>query len=282
MSWPRRIICSSFCRWLPAAAALLAGAAWGAGDWPRLADGRPDLNGVWQALNTANYDIRPHDARAALMLVDGPAGPVPAPQLAPLGAVGAVPAGPGVVAGGEIPYQGWAFERQQENQRDWINRDPEIRCFLPGVPRAHYMPYPFQIVQGSGSLYFAYEYAGAVRNVHLVDPGPPPRPSWMGQSVAHWEDDTLVIVVSGFNGRTWLDRAGNFHSDALIVTERFTPTSAYTLEYQATLEDVKVYTRPWTMRMTLYRRVGDDARIHPLKCAAFVEELIYGHLRQEP
>lgn len=281
MTGPWQMIWPNLNRLLPVAALLASAAAWG-GDIPRLADGKPDLSGVWQVLNSANYDVRPHDARAALMLVDGPNGPVPAPQIAALGAAGAVPAGPGVVIGGEIPYQGWAAEQQQDNQRDWINRDPEIRCYLPGVPRAHYMPYPFQIVHSSGSLSFAYEYAGAARNVHLSDPGPPAAPSWMGKSVARWEGDTLVIEVTGFNGRGWLDRAGNFHSDALIVTERFTPTSAHTLEYQATLEDIKVYTRPWTMRMTLYRRVGEDARIEPLKCAEFVEDLIYGHLRREP
>jgi hypothetical protein len=256
-------------------------AASSAADIPRLRDGRPDLSGVWQALSRANYDVRPHEARAALMLVDGPDGPVPAPEVTAFGAVGSVPGSPGVVSGGEIPYQAWALAQQQENQREWIRRDPEVRCHLPGIPRAHYMPYPFQIVQTARTLYFGYEYAGAARNVHLTDPGPPTGTSWMGQSVAHWEGDTLVIEVTGFNGRTWLDRAGNFHSDALIVTERFTPTSYHTLEYEVTLEDIKVYTRPWSMRMTLYRRVGDDATLAPFKCQEFVEELIYGHLRQE-
>jgi hypothetical protein len=260
-------------------AMLTATNAWGGADVPRLRDGRPDLSGVWQAMNTANFDVRPHDARPAMMLIDGASGPAPAPGIAALGAVGAVPAGSGVVDGDEIPYQAWALEQQQANQRDWMNRDPEIRCYLPGVPRAHYMPYPFQIAHGTRSLSFAYQYAGAARHVHLTDPGPPANPLWMGQSVGHWDGDTLVIRVSGFNGRTWLDRAGNFHSDALIVTERFTPTSYYTLSYEVTLEDIKVYTRPWKMRMTLYRRVGDDARIAPFRCQEFVEDLIYGHLR---
>lgn len=264
------------------AAALLLASGWAKADFPRLRDGRPDLSGVWQAMNTANFDVRPHQARAALMLVDGPQGPVPAPDLAPLGAVGAVPPGPGVIEGETIPYQGWALEQQQENQREWLHRDPEVRCLLPGVPRAHYMPYPFTITHTPHSLLFSYQYAAAARNVHLTDPEPPSAPSWMGQSVGHWEDDTLVVQVTGFNGRTWLDRAGNFHSDALIVTERFTPTSFHTLSYEVTLEDVKVYTRPWRMRMTLYRRVGDDARLEPFKCQEFVEDLVFGRLRGEP
>jgi hypothetical protein len=279
-----RTTCSTLRRWAHVAL-LIAMTAPGAAAWsadiPRLPDGRPDLSGVWQAFSRANYDVRPHEARPAMMLVDGPDGPMPAPEVTALGAVGSVPGSPGVVSGGEIPYQAWALEQQQENQREWIRRDPEVRCHLPGIPRAHYMPYPFQIVQTARTLYFGYEYAGAARNVHLTDPGPPASPSWMGQSVAHWEGDTLVIRVTGFNGRTWLDRAGNFHSDVLVVTERFTPTSYHTLDYEVILEDVKVYTRPWSMRMTLYRRVGEDAILAPFKCQEFVEELIYGHLRQE-
>jgi hypothetical protein len=271
-------------KWLVAAAPLFAAAlitaASAHAEVPRLRDGRPDLTGVWQTMNTANFDIRPHQARPALMLVDGPEGLVPAPGLAPLGAVGAVPPGPGVTDD-DIPYQGWALEQQQQNQREWLQRDPEVRCLLPGVPRATYLPYPFTITHTAHSLLFSYQFAGAARNVHLVDPGPPPGPSWMGQSVGHWEGDTLVIRVTGFNGRTWLDRAGNFHSDALVVTERFTPTSAHTMTYEATLEDIKVYTRPWTMRMILYRRIGDDAQVEPFKCQEFVEDLLFGRLRGE-
>ena len=131
-------------------------------------------------------------------------------------------------------------------------------------------------------LFFAYEYAGAVRNVALSDPGPPPIDSWMGSSWARWEDDTLVIETRGQYASTWLDRAGNHHSDGLVVTERFTPTSDHTLEYQATLVDETVYTRPWTISMPLYRRVGPDARILEFNCVEFVEELLYGHLRKEP
>jgi hypothetical protein len=249
---------------------------------PRTTDGKPDLNGVWQVLNTANFNIEPRGAKAAMIMREGPVVPVPAKEVVALGAIGAVPPSLGVVEGGKIPYQEWALEKRQENLADWLNRDPEIKCYLPGIPRATYMPYPFQIFHNKDVLFFSYEYAGAVRNVHLSDPGPAPIDSWMGQSWARWEGDTLVIETTGQNDQTWLDRAGNFHSDVLKVTERFTRSSDYTMQYEATLEDAKVYTRPWNMSMTLYKRVGADDRIIQFNCIEFVEELMYGHLRKEP
>jgi hypothetical protein len=212
----------------------------------------------------------------------GRVGPVPAKEVVALGAVGAVPAGIGVVVGGQIPYQPWARAKQVENQENWLTRSPEIKCYLPGIPRATYMPYPFQIFHNADALFFSYEYAGATRNIHLTDPGPPPIDSWMGQSVGSWKNDTLVIETTGQNDQTWLDRAGNFHSEALRVVERFTPTSPHTLSYVATLEDEKVYTRPWKIQMTLYRLVGDDAHLQQFNCVEFVEELLYGHLRKHP
>ena len=164
---------------------------------PRTPDGKPDLNGIWQALNTANFDLETHVARPALALRPGPHGPVPAKDVLALGAVGAVPGGLGVVEGDEIPYQPWALEKKKENQENWLARDPEIQCFLPGVPRATYMPYPFQIFQSDKTIFIAYEYAGATRNIFLKDPGPPPVDSWMGQSVGRWDGDTLVVEVTG-------------------------------------------------------------------------------------
>ncbi|NJN50881.1 MAG: hypothetical protein HC809_02955 [Gammaproteobacteria bacterium] len=244
--------------------------------------GKPDLNGVWQVLNTANYDIEAHSARSAMATRPGPFGPVPAKPVLALGAVGAVPAGMGVVDGGEVPYQPWALAKKKENQANWLDRDPEIKCYLPGVPRATYMPFPFQIFHSEQAIFFAYEYAGAVRNINLTDPGEAPVDSWMGQSVGSWDGDTLVIVATGFNDRTWFDRSGNFHSDQLKVTERYTPINEHTMAYQATIEDPAVFTRPWTMSMTLYKRVGADARLQQFKCIEFVEELMYGHLRKTP
>jgi hypothetical protein len=248
---------------------------------PRTPDGKPDLNGVWQAMNEANYNLQSHMAQSAMQLRPGPMGPLPHQKVLYLGAVGSVPGGPGVVENDEIPYKPEALEQKKKNQADWINLDPEIKCFLPGVPRATYMPYPFQIFQSSSAVFFAYEYAGAVRNIYLKDPGPPPVDSWMGQSVGRWEGDTFVIEARGFNDQSWFDRAGNFHSDQLKVTERYTRTAPDVLSYEATIEDPVVFTRPWKIRMPLYRRL-DGRQIMDFKCVEFVEELMYGEWRKNP
>src|SRR6266849_5543084 len=153
---------------------------------PRTPDGKPDLNGIWQAVNEANYDLETHMARPAMQLRAGPYGPVPAAPVLALGAVGSVPPGLGVVEGDDIPYQPWALAKKKENQENWLTADPEVKCYLPGVPRATYMPYPLQILQSSKAVFLAYEYAGAVRNIYLNDPGPAPIDSWMGQSVGRW------------------------------------------------------------------------------------------------
>jgi hypothetical protein len=274
----------------PTSAADSSGGAAAAYRAPRTADGKADLNGIWQALNTANFDLQGHPARPALSLVPAPsrsgvpglvrATPVelPDPAVRALGAVGGVPAGEGVVVGDEIPYQPWALAKKQENAKDWLKRDPEIKCFMPGVPRATYLPYPFQILQGTSKIVFAYEFAGATRTIHMDTVGDSPSPTWMGWSRGRWEGDTLVVEVTDFNEDTWFDRAGNFHSDALKVTERFTPQSPDHLIYQATIEDPKVFTRPWTIRMPLYRRVESNKQLLEYKCVEFVEELMYGQL----
>src|SRR6476620_9747200 len=202
----------------------LAGQAPAAYRAPRTSDGKPDLNGIWQALNEANYDLEMHMARPAMALRPGPYGPLPAAPVLAFGAVGSVPPGMGVVEGGTIPYKPEMLAKKKENQEKWFERDPEIKCYLPGVPRANYMPQPFQILQSQSAVFFAYQYAGAVRNIYLKDPGPAPVDSWMGQSVAKWAGETLVIDVTGFNADSWLDRAGNFHSEELKVVERYTRT----------------------------------------------------------
>jgi len=150
------------------------------------------------------------------------------------------------------------------------------------VPRANYMQFPFQIFQSESKFFIAYEYAGAVRDVYLEDPGPPEVDSWMGQSVGHWEGDTFVVEVSGLHDGTWFDRAGNHHSAAMKVAERYTMTSPYHIAYEARIEDPETFTRPWTIRLVLYRNVDPDARLGQFKCVEFVEELIYGHLRKHP
>ena len=159
----------------------------------RLSNGKPDFNGIWQAMNSANYDIERHMARPAMQLREGPHGPLPAVPVLRLGAVGAVPGGMGVVEDGKIPYKPEAEAKHKENQEHWIERDPEIKCYMPGVPRATYMPFPFQIFHNDTSLFIAYEFAGAIRNIYLEDVGPAETDSWMGQSVGRWEGDTLVV-----------------------------------------------------------------------------------------
>ena len=248
---------------------------------PRV-NGKPDLNGIWQTINTANWNIQAHTAKAALAMRPGPVVPVPAKEVLAFGAVGSVPSGLGVVDGNELPYLPEALKKKQDNEANWLTRDPEIKCYLPGVPRATYMPFPFQIFQGEGSFFISYEYAGAVRNVYLKDPGPAPIDSWMGQSVGRWEGDTFVIEVSGFNDQSWFDRAGNHHTEQLKVTERYTMTGADHIRYDATITDPGTFSKPWTMSMPLYRRVERGARIGQFKCVEFVTELMYGHLRKEP
>ncbi len=249
---------------------------------PRTAAGKPDLSGIWQAMTSANYDIEPHDAKPAMVLRAGPVVPVPAKEVVALGAVGAVPAGTGIVVGGEIPYLPAALAKRNENREQWLTRDPEIKCYLPGVPRATYMPFPFQIIQSEKAFFVAYEYAGAMRQVYLKSPGPPETDSWMGQSVGHWEGDTFVVTVTGFNDGTWFDRAGNHHTEALTVVERFTMTSPDHIRYEATMTDPQTFSRPWSIALTLYRHVEPNARLGQFKCVPFVEELLYGHLRKTP
>ena len=232
----------------------------------RSADGKPNLNGIWQALNTANWDLLGHGAAA---------GSVPA-----LGALNAIPPGPGVVEGDSIPYRPEAAVKKKENEANRWTADPERKCYLPGVPRATYMPYPFQIVQGTNSILIAY--AGAVRNINMGKPTESPTDSWMGWSNGHWEGDTLVVDVKGFNDETWFDRAGNFHSDALYVVERYTPVNSNILNYEATIEDAAVFSRPWKISMPLYRHVEKNAQWMEFKCQEFTEELLYGHLRKAP
>jgi len=249
---------------------------------PRLPDGKPDLNGIWQALNEANWDLEPHMARAALALRPGPYVPVPAAAVLALGAVGSVPPGLGVVEGDTIPYLPDALKKKKENQEHYLERDPEIKCYLPGVPRANYVDQPFQILQSTKAIFIAYQYAGATRDILLKDPGPAPVDSWMGQSVGKWDGDTLVVDVTGFNDQSWFDRAGNFHTDALHVVERWTRTAPNVLTYEATIEDPNTFSRPWKIRMPLYRRLEKNAQLLDFKCVEFVEELMYGKWRKKP
>jgi hypothetical protein len=231
--------------------------------------GEPDLNGIWQALGTAHWDLETHAARM---------GPI-----VNMGALGAIPAGLGVVEGGSIPYQDWAREQQIQNRQDWLALDPAVKCFMPGIPRATYMPFPFQIVQGEDTIIFAYEFASASRLVYLNKPDfEHPFEAWMGHSRGNWEGDTLVIDVASHIPDTWFDSSGNFHSEELRVEERYTLVSENVMEYSATITDPKVFTRPWTIRLPLYRRAEANVQLLEFKCVEFAEELMYGHLVKKP
>jgi hypothetical protein len=235
---------------------------------PRTADGKANLSGIWQTLNTANWDIQEHAARAGLVVA--------------LGAEGAVPAGLGVVEGDAIPYLPEAAAQKKANFQSRLTADPEIKCYLPGVPRATYQPYPFQIVQAPKAIMMAYEFAGATRTIHLEKSPSNPVDSWMGHSIGRFEGETLVVDVTGLQEDTWFDRAGNHHSDALRVVERYTARSPDALNYEATITDPKVFSRPWKISMPLYRRLEKNAQVLEFKCVEFVEELMYGHLRKQP
>ncbi|HEY7450144.1 MAG TPA: hypothetical protein VH702_18455 [Vicinamibacterales bacterium] len=248
----------------------------------RRADGKPDFSGIWQANNHANWDLLSHAARP-MVAQSGVYKDVPvlaAPVVA-LGAIGWVPPDVGVVEGDEIPYQGWAAQRKRENFDNWLDRDPEIRCYLPGTPRAMYMPYKFQIIQGTNKIMMMFEFAGAQRTIHLDQVDPYPAEAYMGHSVAKWEGDSLVVDVSSFTAQTWFDRAGNFHSDALHVVERYTPISRDAFRYEATIEDPKVFTRSWKISMPIHRRLEPNVQLMEFRCQEMAEETVLGHLRKQ-
>lgn len=232
---------------------------------PRL-EGKPDLNGIWQAMNSANWNLEAHSAEKL-------------DDFWQLGALASIPAGQSVVVGGgPIPYLPEALETRAELQASWPTSDPETYCYLPGIPRATYMPYPFQILQGTGDLFMAYSYSSANRPIYMSNHTEAPVDIWMGKSNGTWEGDTLVVVTTGFNGRAHLDRSGNHFSTALKVTERFTLEHSHLLWYEATMEDPNTYSEPWSIRMPLYKHAEDNAVLLEHKCVTFSEELLYKYL----
>jgi hypothetical protein len=233
---------------------------------PRGPDGKPNLNGIWQAMNTANWNIEAHSSEAGPMWQ--------------LGAAYAVPGGFGIVEGGTIPYKPEALAKRQENYKNRLKLDPEIKCYLPGVPRAMYQPFKFQILQSQKHIMMVFEFAGAIRTIYMEDQTDAPADSWMGWSNGKWDGDTLVIDSTGFNGNAWFDKAGNFASDTLHIVERITPRSPETLNYEATIEDPNVFTRPWKIRFPLYKHVEENAQLTEFRCVEYSEEIIYGHLRK--
>ena len=252
----------------------------------RAADGKPNFSGIWQALNEAHWDLQAHDARPGAVTQQGvypdAYAQVPAAPVLALGAAGGVPASLGVVEGdGQIPYAPEAAAIKKENAEHWIDRDPELKCYLPGIPRAMYMPYPFQIVQSTNKINMAYAFTSTARTIYLDQVEGPPDDTYMGHSVGRWEGDTLVVDVTHFNGKNWFDRAGNFHSDALHLVERFTPITPDAIRYEVTVEDPKVFTRPWKISMPLYRRLEPNIELLEYRCIEFVEEFLYGNLRKQ-
>jgi hypothetical protein len=252
------------------AAALLLAMPWTAQSQeprtrPERIAGQPNFNGVWRAINSANWNLEAHSAEAL-------------EDFWQLGSLGAIPPGQSVVVEGKIPYLPAALEQRDANRAGWPEADPETLCYLPGIPRATYMPYAFQIVQGGGDILFVYEYASANRLVEMDEPKEPPVDTWMGQSNGSWDGDALVIQTYGFNGKAWLDRSGNYLSPAAVVTERFVLVSPDHIDYQATINDPQTFSSPWTIRMPLYRMIEPNAQLLEFKCVPFVEELLYKDL----
>jgi len=231
-------------------------------EFPRMPDGKPNFTGVWQAFGSAWLDLEAHAASEG--------------HFYQLGAMGAVPPGQSVVVGGEIPYLPEARAVKDANYADRLALDPVVKCYMPGVPRATYMPFPFQIVQGTREILIAYEFATANRVVFIDGTGLSPVDSWMGWSNSRWAGDTLVVEVTGMNGQSWLDHAGNHLSNQAVVTERYTPLGPNHMQYEATIEDPATFSEPWTIRMPLYRRVEENAQTLEFKCVEFAEELLYG------
>ena len=255
------------------------------GTLPRLeGTPHPDIHGVWQAFSEAEHNLEGQAARhpAAVVHPGLPNGnPVPHAPVLALGALGGVPPSQGVVLGGTIPYRPEALAERDENRANALTRDPLVKCLMPGVPRATYLPFPFQITQGTEKIMITYGFSNAGRTIHLdeVNLGVP---SWMGHSVGRWEGDTLVVEVTDLIDQTWFDRSGNFHGEGLRVTERYTPITPYHMQYEATIDDPEVFTEPWTISLPLYRRMEEYPRVLEYRCVEMVEELIYGHLRKAP
>jgi hypothetical protein len=265
----------SWHRWIPAlpvaAACVLAVGATGAQpqlDQPATIEGRPNFNGIWQAVNTAYWNLEGHPAEAL-------------DEFWPLGAIAAIPAGRSVVRGGTIPYRPEALAKRTEHRANWPAADPEAKCYMLGVPRVTYHHLPFQIFQAEGDLLFVYPFAAANRIIHMTDHAELPVDSWMGKSNGAWDGDVLVVTTKWQNGQSWLDRAGNHYSNQATVTERFTRLGPNHLWYEATMDDPVTYTRPWTMEMPLYRLIDQHAQLLEHKCVTFADRLLYQDLLQD-
>ena len=253
---------------------------------PRTPDGQPDISGIWQAFPGANWNVEEHGTRASGLE-------------SIVGTYLSQPAGLGVVEGGQIPYKPEALARRDKSYEtrlaydptysdpDDDSGDPEAKCYQGGIPRANYIGMAFQILQSPKIVLMAYEFAGTPRMVHL-DPEKAKSPmfygqdTWMGQSLAHWEEETLVVDVKNFSHKTWLDRAGNFYGQGAQVQERYTRMDPTHLRYEATITDPETFTRPWKMSMVLYRRIEPNMQLLEFQCIPFAEEFMYKQLKKKP
>ncbi|HEY6342745.1 MAG TPA: hypothetical protein VIY49_14740 [Bryobacteraceae bacterium] len=235
---------------------------------PATIGGHPNFNGIWQALNTAYWNVEAHNAEAL-------------DEFWPMGAIAAIPAAKSVIkGGGTIPYLPQALEQRNKNRANWPAADPEAKCYMLGVPRVTYHNMPFQIFQGAADadLLMVYPFEATNRIIYMKDHSEPPIDTWMGKSMGNWDGKTLVVTTIGQNDKTWLDRAGNFHSNQLKVTERFTLLDPDHIRYEATLEDPMTFSRPWTIEMPLYRSIEQNAELLEHKCVTFADKLLYSDL----
>jgi len=201
---------------------------------PRTSEGLPDLQGIWEAHNAADADIQKF-----------------------------------LVGGGALPYTPKAAKQKAENARNAKKTDPLSHCFLAGVPRTMYLHHPFQLFEGTGYALITSEYAHTFRYVPMDGrPHIKGLDSWMGDARGKWDGDTLVVDTTDFGDGTWFDSAGNFHSRDLHVIERFTRTGPDVLTYEATIEDPKTFTKPFTIRMTLNRHTEKNFQIREYECYA--------------
>ncbi len=233
---------------------------------PATMGGHPNFNGMWQTINTAYWNLEAHPAEAL-------------GDFWGLGAIAAIPAGKSVITGdGKIPYLPAALEQRNKNRALWPGADPEAKCFILGVPRVTYHNMPFQIFQGTGDVLMVYPFAATNRVIFMNDKSEPAADTWMGKSMGAWEGNVLVITTNSRNGKTWMDREGNYDSADAQVTERFTLVDADHIRYQATLDDPKTYSRPWTMEMPLYRLIDQNVEVLEHKCVPFADKLLYSDL----
>jgi len=238
-------------------------------DRPATISGHPNFNGIWQALNTANWNLEGHSVEGF------------GKDFWQLGAIAVIPAGRSVLkGGGTIPYLPEALKKRDENRSHWPEADPEAKCYMLGVPRVTYQNSPFQIFQGDGDLLMVYPFAATNRIIYMKDHTDLPVDSWMGKSNGAWEGDVLVVTTTSQNGKSWLDRAGNFATNQLKVTERFKLLDVNHIWYEATLEDPKTFSRPWTIEMPLYRLIDSNAQLMEHKCVPYTDMLLYHDLLQ--